>query len=117
MPSTDLAKETLLKVLELRDFIGSVSIDANDCKNRKSLLNMLHYLKLREVDNTALQDDLSRLGLSSLGRSQGNILHSLDLIVEILSRCNGLDFSRFESTLSIDDADEIRAKKIGRAHV
>lgn len=111
MPSTDLAKETLLKVLELRDFIGSVSIDANDCKNRKSLLNMLHYLKLREVDNTALQDNLSRLGLSSLGRSQGNILHSLDLIVEILSRCNGLDFSRFESTLSIDEADEIRAKR------
>ena len=111
MPSTDLAKETLAKVLELRDFIGSVSIEASGCKNPKSLLNMLHYLKLREVDNTSLQDDLSRLGLSSLGRSQGNILYSLDLLVEILSRCNGLDFNRFEWALSIDEADEIRARR------
>jgi pyruvate kinase len=47
---------------------------------RKSAKNLLHYLALRHHDIRELQENLSRLGLSSLGRAEGHVLASLQAV-------------------------------------
>ncbi|MDX5442319.1 MAG: pyruvate kinase [Hymenobacteraceae bacterium] len=47
---------------------------------RKSAKNLLHYLALRHHDIRTLQESLAALGLSSLGRSEGHVLASLQAV-------------------------------------
>ncbi|MFD2514612.1 pyruvate kinase [Pontibacter locisalis] len=47
---------------------------------RKSATNLLHYLALRHHDIRELQEELSQLGLSSLGRAEGHVLASLQAV-------------------------------------
>jgi pyruvate kinase len=51
-----------------------------------SARNLVHYLSLRQHDLRDLQADLARLGLSSLGRSEPDVLSSLDAVISILER-------------------------------
>ncbi|MBS0558586.1 MAG: hypothetical protein JSR21_00870 [Proteobacteria bacterium] len=51
-----------------------------------SMLNFAHYLALRSRDLRPLQDQLARLGLSSLGRAEGHVLASLDAVTGALAR-------------------------------
>jgi len=111
MPTTENALNVLEEVLALREFVSSADVNSNDCKNPKSLVNMFHYLKLREKDNIELQDRLTKMGLSSLGRSQPHILHSLDLIIEILSKCQNVERQKGDAQLSVDEAEAIMAKR------
>jgi pyruvate kinase len=53
---------------------------------RQSARNLIHYLTLRSVDLRPLQEQLSRLGLSSLGRSESHVLASLDKVLGLLHR-------------------------------
>lgn len=46
----------------------------------KSGLNLLHYLALRRRNVEGLQEDLSSLGLSSLGRAEGHVLSHLHAV-------------------------------------
>jgi len=56
---------------------------------RQSARNLIHYLTLRSVDLRPLQDQLSRLGLSSLGRSESHVLANLDKVLGLLHRLTG----------------------------
>ncbi|MCJ8167289.1 pyruvate kinase [Pontibacter sp. E15-1] len=47
---------------------------------KKSARNLLHYLSLRKHDIRGLQESLSQLGLSSLGRAEGHVLASLQAV-------------------------------------
>jgi pyruvate kinase len=47
---------------------------------RKSAQNLLHYLSLRKHDIRELQESLSHMGLSSLGRAEGHVLASLQAV-------------------------------------
>ena len=47
---------------------------------RKSAKNLLHYLSLRKHDIRSLQESLSQMGLSSLGRAEGHVLASLQAV-------------------------------------
>ncbi|MGE3511948.1 MAG: pyruvate kinase [Vicinamibacterales bacterium] len=47
--------------------------------------NLAHYLALRRRDVRRLQDRLSRLGLSSLGQSESQVLPALDTILATLA--------------------------------
>ncbi|MEJ8756316.1 pyruvate kinase [Pontibacter sp. H259] len=47
---------------------------------KKSAKNLLHYLALRQHDIRELQEALSLLGLSSLGRAEGHVLASLQSV-------------------------------------
>ncbi|MCU0393245.1 MAG: pyruvate kinase [Thermoflexibacter sp.] len=49
-----------------------------------SATNLVDYLALRQFDIRELQDQLSQLGLSSLGRSEGNVIASLSRVSYIL---------------------------------
>jgi pyruvate kinase len=51
---------------------------------RESARNLLHYLGLRRIDARALQDELSRLGLSSLGRLEAHVMASLQAVLVAL---------------------------------
>ena len=46
--------------------------------HRASAVNLAHYLALRKVDLRRIQERLSQLGVSSLGRSETHVLANLD---------------------------------------
>ncbi len=54
-----------------------------------SARNLMHYLTLRSVDLRPLQEQLTRLGLSSLGRSEAHVLANLDKVLGLLNRLTG----------------------------
>jgi pyruvate kinase len=56
---------------------------------RASARNLAHYLALRRLDRRALQEWLSGIGLSSLGRSESHVLANLDKVLGILHRLTG----------------------------
>ena len=54
--------------------------------HRPSAVNLAHYLALRQVDARRLQDQLSWMGLSSLGRSETHVLANLHKVLGLLHR-------------------------------
>jgi pyruvate kinase len=111
MPTTQNALKVLEEVLALRGFVKQTEINPSGCKNPKSLINMHRYLRLRQKDNIDLQDELTKMGLSSLGRSQAHIVRSLDLIVELLSKCQNMEYEKNDDILTIDEAEALMAKR------
>jgi len=53
------------------------TLDALPARVRPDAINLLHYLALRRTDLRALQRRLSALGLSSLGRSEAQVMATL----------------------------------------
>ncbi len=60
-----------------------------DASYQVSARNLAHYLTLRHGDQRALQDWLSRAGLSSLGRAESHVMANLDKVLGILHRLTG----------------------------
>ncbi|HOE41062.1 MAG TPA: pyruvate kinase [Rhodoferax sp.] len=55
-------------------------------RHQNSARNLIHYLCLRTVDLRPLQEQLAKLGLSSLGRSESHVLANLDKVLGVLHR-------------------------------
>jgi pyruvate kinase len=53
---------------------------------RHSARNLIHYLALRGHDLRKLQKNLAEIGVSSLGRSEGQIMNDIDRVLGILGR-------------------------------
>ena len=51
---------------------------------RESAFNLVHYLAVRRHDVRGLQDELARLGLSSLGRMEAHVMASLQAALRVL---------------------------------
>ncbi len=62
----------------------AVELDAVAPSMRESAYNLVHYLAVRRVDARELQDELARLGLSSLGRMEAHVMASLQAVLEVL---------------------------------
>ena len=60
-----------------------------DPAHKASAINLAHYLAMRRVDLRALQEQLARLGVSSLGRAETHVLANLDKVLGILHRLAG----------------------------
>jgi len=60
-----------------------------DPSYRASARNFAHYVALRHADRRPLQDSLDRIGLSSLGRAESNVLANLDKVLGILLQLAG----------------------------
>ena len=58
-------------------------------QSRHRVQNLLHYLALRQHDLRDLQSRLAALGLSSLGRSEPNVLAELKAVITILQSLAG----------------------------
>jgi pyruvate kinase len=52
-------------------------------------LNLAHYIILRRLDLRGLQDQLTLLGLSSLGRLEGRVIANLDAVIAALAAITG----------------------------
>lgn len=67
-------------------------------RNRRSAVNLVHYLALRSFDLREIQEQLSTLGISSLSHSERYTLVNLENILFILYRISGtkpaVEFSR-----------------------
>ena len=55
-------------------------------KQQASARNLLYYLALRSRDIRSLQMQLAQMGLSSLGRSESNVLATLDAVLILLHK-------------------------------
>lgn len=61
------------------------SIDFNQFGGRRSSAgNLLHYVVLRRQDMREIQEKLSAMGISSLGRSESHVLYNLNAVIRIL---------------------------------
>ncbi|MGY2894432.1 pyruvate kinase [Deinococcus sp. UYEF24] len=56
---------------------------------RASTRNLIHYLAVRQHDLRELQRGLARLGLSSLGRMEANVLPTLNAVLLAVRRLSG----------------------------
>jgi pyruvate kinase len=56
---------------------------------RESAFNLVHYLAVRRHDVRQLQDELTGLGLSSLGRMEAHVMASLQAVLEVLHMLRG----------------------------
>ena len=59
-------------------------------EHRASAANLLHYLALRQHELRPLQQRLTEIGLSSLGRSEAHVLATLDAVISALRALAGL---------------------------
>jgi pyruvate kinase len=62
----------------------AAELDATAPSMRESAFNLVHYLAVRRHDVRELQDELTRLGLSSLGRLEAHVMASLQAVLEVL---------------------------------
>jgi len=60
-----------------------------DAAYAASAVNLVHYLAMRRIDLRAVQERLSWLGVSSLGRAETHVLANLDKVLGILHRLAG----------------------------
>ena len=81
---------------------------------KESARNLVHYLALRQSDLRSLQETLTSLGLSSLGRSERNVLGSLRVVSTALASLRGEAVSFVPETqqgLALDNAVARRHKE------
>lgn len=103
--NSELMRTTLKELLELKEYIESERLEIEDSiKFKDSLENMQHYLRVRSLDIRSLQNSLTELGLSSLGRSQAHMMDSIDKVIEILSNSLNEELKVSKSCLSCKDA-------------
>ncbi len=92
---SDTLKRLETEVCALRDaMIAAESARATDIastrpRHRQSAANLVHYVELRRHDVRSLQSSLASIGLSSLGRSEANILATIEEVLSVLARLNG----------------------------
>ncbi|TDG02371.1 pyruvate kinase [Paraburkholderia guartelaensis] len=65
-----------------REFDAEILLTAPSL--RESAVNLAHYLAVRRHDVRTLQEELSRLGLSSLGRMEAHVMASLQAVLRVL---------------------------------
>jgi pyruvate kinase len=100
---TDIYKDQ--KAAELRT---KTELDRIPADQRASARNLLHYLALRARDVRSLQEALAAMGLSSLGRAEGHIMHNVLLLLK------HLHYIVRHSWQSPADADEVLSRHEGR---
>jgi pyruvate kinase len=93
---------------EFADALGSTAPEL-----RESAYNLAHYLAVRRHDVRELQGDLSRLGLSSLGRMEAHVMASLNAVLEVLCQLRNQDVPdelKLAPPISFDTGDAILAE-------
>ena len=83
------AIEHLARAVELVEEEFAAELDALAPRLRESGFNLVHYLAARRYDLRPLQDDLARLGLSTLGHLEPHVHESLRVVREALAALAG----------------------------
>ena len=103
--------ETLRQELENQAEQGESQILGLPPAHKVSAENLLHYLASRSHDLRPLQDQLSRLGLSSLGRAEAHVMATLDAVLNNLYLLDGTHPSHGE-TASPQEAFDAGSKRL-----
>lgn len=83
-------EDLISQLISIRDDLISMTIKFEALlhlyhpRQLASARNLLHYLALRSHDIRALQMQLAQMGLSSLGRTESNVMATLDAILRLL---------------------------------
>ncbi len=77
--------------------------------HQASASNLIHYLVLRHHDLRALQPRLSALGLSSLGRSEAQVLASVEAVRVALHALDGYEGEPAQSAADTSGGPELLA--------
>lgn len=77
---------------------------------KKSIDNLLDYISLRNVDIRVLQERLSELGLSSLGRSESHVKANLIAVRNILMNVSRFEKGPNDASISYNESKEILKK-------
>ena len=85
----------------------STQIDAIHPTHRRSAGNLVHYLELRRHDFRSLQSRLAALGLSSLGRSEANVLATIEAVLAVLVQLNGRTPTAATAGVGLGEGDGI----------
>ena len=86
-------------------------VGADKSKTTPRVLNLSHYVALREHDLADLQRRLAARGLSSLGRSESHVAQALDALVATLKRLTGETSAPYPSpVLALAGAAELEAE-------
>lgn len=111
-PKEDTMKKDFLTELfdRLVDLKEKMTYGIDKKKVHPSLLNMKYYLNLRKYDFSRLQDDLTKVGLSSFGRSQAHMEASIDVALEMLSLALKKELHLAKSHLSYEESHAIMDK-------
>lgn len=73
-----------------------------------SLRNLAHYLALREKDVRPLQQTLAHCALTSLGRSEAHVMHTLETLIRLLEHTLGRPVASLgKAPLSFDEGEEL----------
>lgn len=99
--------ELFERLLDLKE---KMSLDCDPETKNLSLLNLHHYLNLRKYDFSQLQDDLTKVGLSSFGRSQAHMEASVNVALEMLSLALNKDLPPKKSPLNYEASHAIMDK-------
>ena len=73
-----------------------------------SARNLIHYMALRHVDNRDLQEQLTRLGLSSLGRAEQHVMPSIRAVQQALCRIRGIEANDLDTDPQVFQQNEYR---------
>lgn len=102
------------QVLDLRErmvALGSGPVDVHP-DQQLSAANLRHYLALRQSDVRGLQEELRRIGLSSLGRSEACALATVDAVCAALSALSGEQIDCTDTLApSFDEGDALIARR------
>ncbi len=77
---------------------------------RVSAKNLVHYTAVRQRDISEIQDKLSSLGLSSLGRAESHVMGTLNSVLAILHTINGTSYrpgDLYNKPLSYKEGEEL----------
>jgi pyruvate kinase len=102
-----IIQNTYDQLIQLKENILS-QIEPNG--ENQSLQNLEAYLKLRSLDVTQLQNELTNLGLSSLGRAQSCVINSINQDIFILSKLLKKEYTKTDNdihALNYNDAKNI----------
>jgi pyruvate kinase len=94
--------------LDLMDSWSEVEreFDDFDQQSKDSARNLVYYMGLRRYDMRALQNDLARHGISSLGRSESYVMTNINKVLKLLHRIVQRPFDlppASENELSLDE--------------
>ena len=71
---------------EAQTILAQYGTDAACLTESKSAKNLAHYLALRRHDLRPIQGELAEAGISSLGRCEAHVMHTLHRVVTLLQR-------------------------------
>lgn len=94
----ELIQELRVIRASMLELVASVNI-AQFGARKQSAKNLLHYVALRRQDIRGIQEKLSTMGMSSLGRSESHVMYNLNAVIMLLQ-----DLAQ-ETALDSSDAD------------